>query len=308
VERYYGSNPPHAQRDLPPDCDVQVTGDYVSAWIWKWSKKIIGDGIKFRRYRIGIREAVIAGRLLFWLYLVITTEQIIAANNLMDENTWTYGQIFPLILLIIPISELWKYCYREFGWFRHHFDSYLGHAELLYSLGTLVAGIQTFTIFYLAGWSLFSYMLWLFTLVCFVVMQYAWSSCSISFDKLFGNEVYIPASSYWRVIFSYHEIKLPSQTAELEYLLPPPRPLAADARQPEVEPLPQVQPPSIITNGDRGAPTESPVEEHFMEDVDITELSTPMDQESFGSGVHQEDTNARRRKTNAAAVRRIQTT
>src|SRR5579859_6385712 len=280
VVRYYGPHPPSEQRSFPADCEVRVTGDYVSAWIWQWSETVFGDGIKVYQWKVGFREVIIITRLLFWLYLVVTNEQLITVNNLQDENIYTFGQIFPLILLVIPISELWKYCYREFASFRHHFDSYVGHNQILYSLGALVATVQAFTIFAIVPFSLFTFMLWMVTLISFITIEYTWSLCSVSFDKLFGNEVYLPASSYWEIIFTHHEIKLPSQTIQLGDLQQFTAPGTPNDQQEPVLP-----PVDSAVNTDVGGLeqeeilVDSPIAES---DIDITEVGSFIDRELVG--------------------------
>ena len=60
-----------------------------------------------------------------------------------------------------------------------------------------------------------------------------WSYYSTSVDKLLGNVTYPPASSFWDVIFSHHEIKFPVNAVELRQH---PQPQDADGQQQPITP------------------------------------------------------------------------
>ena len=86
VERHYGTDRPTRQRELPPDCTVEVKGDYLFAWVWKNSRHIWGEGWKVGKITLNIRLLTAFWRLGTWLYLLIETEAIVRENNLSAEN------------------------------------------------------------------------------------------------------------------------------------------------------------------------------------------------------------------------------
>ena len=214
IRHRYGPGVPAGQRPLPADCKIEVVGDYVSAAILEKSTLLFPIGFRLWRWRVTItlREIVIFLRFLFWVYLVHETERMVDNNNLTDGNQWTYGQFTTLILLLIPVSGLWKICYRGMAGFRRFFDSYLGHNHLLYSFGGLLELIQLTAIWGILGvapFFAFSYSLSIVSLGVSVIVETMWCNCSISFDQLLGNDLYPPASSFWQVWFFHHEIKIP---------------------------------------------------------------------------------------------------
>lgn len=223
IRRRYGPGLPSGQRPLPADCNITIVGDFVAAALWK--KSMLLFPIKFKlwrwRIRITLREIVILVRLLFWGYLVAETERMITINNLTDENQWTYGQISALILLLVPISGLWKVCYRGMALFRRHFDSYVGQNQLLYSFGGLMGIIQFTAAVGILGASpsiAFTLSLGLVSIIVSGLIETIWCTNAISFDKLLGNQLYPPASSFWQLWFFYHEIKI---SGHEEPTLPP---------------------------------------------------------------------------------------
>jgi hypothetical protein len=212
IKARYGPGLPIAQRPLPVGCDVHVVGDYFSAAIWKMSGLLFPVFLpKVWRWQFTItfRHVIILLRFGFWLYLVTETERMITINNLTDEKAFTYGQVSALILLVVPVSGVWKILYRTFKWFKNLFDSYTGHYQLLYGFGTIMGLIQITAIWSLLDSVLFKILFSLLGSVVWGMIEAAWSSCSMTFDQLLGNDRYPPASSFWQVWFWHHEIKIP---------------------------------------------------------------------------------------------------
>ena len=151
VHRTYGPDPPVAQRQLPEDCNVRITGDCLSALVWKRAPQFLRDGYRIWPVTLSLRFFTFLWRFGLWLYLVIENEALIPANNLYDENTWTYGQMSALILLIVPTGVLWDMCYRQWAGFRQYFDSHQGQYYLLYLFGGSLAGVWSAAAYGLAG-------------------------------------------------------------------------------------------------------------------------------------------------------------
>jgi hypothetical protein len=160
----------------PSHYAVDITGDYLSAWIWQHCTLLVGDGVKVGRYRVDLRNITFMWRFVLWIYLVIATEQIIIANNFSDENTWTYGQVSALVLLIVPIGALWDICYRDLRWFKNYFDSFHGHMNILYTFGLFLGTLYASTAISLAGSSLFGRLLGVTVLLFVIAAEYLWCS------------------------------------------------------------------------------------------------------------------------------------
>jgi hypothetical protein len=215
------SNTPHRPtgfRMLRPPADVRITGDFLSAWIWQQCTLMIGDGVDVCGIHIGLRNITFLWRFGAWIYLVAETEQLIALNNLTDENTWTYGQISSLFLIIVPSGVLWDICYRKVGWFKNYFDSFHGYNLLSYGFGGIISTIIWTTTIGLVGRNMFGYLLGAAIILYFFIPEYLWCYYSRRFDQLLGNDLYPPQSKYWTRVLYQHEMKVcrPSQTPVLE--------------------------------------------------------------------------------------------
>jgi hypothetical protein len=213
VHMRYGPGRPQSQRRLPAGCDVDVVGDYFSSAIVNILDRHFPTlSWKIWRFKISItvRGIFICLRLGLWISLVIATENTISINQLTDENQMTYGQISALLLLVVPVGGIWQIVYRQSRRWRNYFDSHIGHNQLLYGLGGLMAFIQFCLIFSSFGSHLELAVIFAYATVGLsATIENIWSSQSMGFDRLLGNEIYPPASSFWKVWFSHHEIKIP---------------------------------------------------------------------------------------------------
>lgn len=206
VSSYYGDDRASSPRPLPPEANVEVTGDYRSAWIWRQAELV---GAKFCGFNIGIRDIVICWRVFVWLYLVVTTEQIIAMNGFVEENLLTYGQIFSVILLIVPLGILWTRCYHTFPKFAKFFDSIEGQKVLWGTIAVTTCSAYAAAVYAQNEDANVQRVVWAIAILCCFLPGYIRKQCSEKFDELFGNRSYPPATSWWDVWSIHLQIRLP---------------------------------------------------------------------------------------------------
>jgi hypothetical protein len=208
MQVHYGDEPPTSPRSLPPDVNIEFPGDYCSSLVWAMANYVIGNGVKVYGRTIGVRELVFSWRFLVWAYLIIASEQVIIANDLSDENTLTYGQTFPLILLFVPIGVLWSACYRKFPRFAKFFDSRQGHRIVWYTIGITLSIAYAAAVYVLNEDACVQRTVWSIAIICCILPEYVRRHCSQKFDELFGNYS-LPRSSYWEVWTSQLQLRLP---------------------------------------------------------------------------------------------------
>jgi hypothetical protein len=115
-------------------------GDYVSPWIGKQLERIIrrisaAVGRSKNRPLCTVRQLTFAWRFCVWIILMISIEGIISANGLKgQENTWSYGQIFPMIIVIIPGAAVWSIFYRHYPKWTSKVQSSKGRAWVSLSI------------------------------------------------------------------------------------------------------------------------------------------------------------------------------
>ena len=209
VYLWYGREMPTGQRSLPPDCNAQIRGEYLSAWMWQHAPVHWREGFKIGGFTLSIRSVTFVARAAIWVYLVFETEALIVANNLTDENMWTYGQMFALVLLIIPSTVLWDIGYERIQKFKAFINSYAGHNYIIFTFGMTLGVVYASASYGLCGFTTFGRILLGTVVVAAGAIQYIWASCSLEIDRLFGNLVYLSLKDFWEIVFTHHEIKLP---------------------------------------------------------------------------------------------------
>ena len=115
-------------------------GDYVSPWIREQLERIIrrisaAVGRSKNRPLCTVRQLTFAWRFCVWIIFMISIEGIISANGLKgQENTWSYGQTFPMIIVIIPGAALWSIFYRHYPKWASKVQSSKGRAWVSLSI------------------------------------------------------------------------------------------------------------------------------------------------------------------------------
>jgi hypothetical protein len=215
VHTIYGDDRASTPRPLPPEVNIEVTGDFCSALLWRVANRTIGNGYTIRGHTIGVREIVFCWRFCIWVYLIVASEQIIAANNFSGDNSLTYGQIFSLILLFVPFGILWSRCYRKFPKFARFFDSIQGHRFIWYTIGGTLSLSYAAAVYALNEDACVQRTVWAIAIVCCILPEYVRSQCSQKFDELLGNRA-SHRSSYWEVWSAHLQLRLPRLSGELK--------------------------------------------------------------------------------------------
>ncbi|KIK51536.1 hypothetical protein GYMLUDRAFT_981247 [Collybiopsis luxurians FD-317 M1] len=57
---------------------------------------------------VGMLYVCLAALLSFNVLFIVDTERTFKANRVTEENQWGFGQILPLLLLAIPIRDIWN--------------------------------------------------------------------------------------------------------------------------------------------------------------------------------------------------------
>jgi hypothetical protein len=177
------------------------------------ANRVIGNGVRIYGRTFGVRELVFFWRILVWVYLIVASEQVIAANNLSDENSLTYGQTFALLLVFVPIGVLWSGCYRKFPRFARFFDSRQGHRIVWYTIGITLSLAYAAAVYALNEDACVQRTVWSIAITCCILPEYVRRQGSKRFDELFGNQT-SPGSSYWEVWTSQLQLRLPRLTGE----------------------------------------------------------------------------------------------
>lgn len=201
------------------EAKIGSDGDHCSAWIWHrligerfvirgFEFRLRGFRVGFRGIRFTFRKLVFLWRLCIWVYLIADTEQIILANDLTDENTLTYGQVFPLVLLVVPFGVIWRIFYRESRLFRERFDSPTGQYTLLYTFSNLIwvqlaTVVQPLTDRYSLFLAVYGFLIASYGVPLFMRLRYA-----RKFQRLLGVANYTEASSVLDIWTVYQEIRI----------------------------------------------------------------------------------------------------
>ena len=209
VSLYYGDYRASSPRPLPPEVNIEVTGDYRSAWMWRQAEQV---GVKLCGINVEIRVLVICWRAVVWLYLVITTEQIIAVNGFAMENVLTYGQTFAIILLIVPFGILWTRCYHTFPKFAMFFDSIQGQQVVWITIAATICSAYAAAVYAQNEDANVQRAVWAIAILCCFLPGYIRKQCSEKFDELFGNRIYPPNTSWWDVWSIRLQIRLPQSS------------------------------------------------------------------------------------------------
>lgn len=206
VYSYYGDDRASSPRPLPPKANIEATGDYHSAWIWQHAEHF---GVALFGSKIGLRGVIICWRIFVWVYIVVTTEQIIATNGFGEENSFTYGQTFAVILLIIPFAILWTRCYRTYPEFARYFDSIQGHRVVWIAIGTTISIAYAAAVYAQNEDANVQRAVWAIAILFCFLPGYIRKQCSEKLDELFGNHTYPAAISWWEVWSLQLQLRLP---------------------------------------------------------------------------------------------------
>ena len=206
VYSYYGDDRASSPRPLPPKANIEVTGDYHSAWIWRQAERL---GVELFGSKIGMRGIIICWRIFVWLYVIVTTEQIIAMNGFAEENLLTYGQTFAVILLIIPFAILWTRCYRTYPEFAKFFDSIQGQRVVWVTIGTTIGIAYAAAVYAQNEDANVQRAVWAIAILCCFLPGYIRKQCSEKLDELFGNHTYPATTSWWEVWSLQLQLRLP---------------------------------------------------------------------------------------------------
>ena len=204
------SNDKSSPNRLPPEANFEVTGDYHSAWIWRQAR-LVGD--RLCGFNIEVRHVVIAWRLFLWLYLVVSTEQIIAVNGFSDENTLTWGQKYAMLLLIIPFAILWNRCYHTFPKFAMFFDSIDGQKVLWSFIAVALCSSYAAAVYAQYEDANVQRAVWALAILCCFLPAYIRKQCSEKVDALLESRSNPQATSWWDVWSIHLQLRLPPQPA-----------------------------------------------------------------------------------------------
>ena len=72
---------------------------------------MIGEGVRVGRFCVGVRGVTSLWRL---GVLVAATEQIVDVNWSNEEDAWTFGQVYALLLLLVPLNVIGEIVYHEY--------------------------------------------------------------------------------------------------------------------------------------------------------------------------------------------------
>jgi hypothetical protein len=179
------------------------------------ANRIIGNGLKILNFTIGFREIVFVWRFLVWIYFVVSSEQIMAANNLFEEeNTPTYGQKLQLILLLVPIAVLWTGCYRNYPKFAEYIDC-TKHRLVPRVIGVILCVAYAAVVYTLNPIAFLQQTVWSVAIICCILPVYVRSRCSKQFNELFGNGE-SSGSSYWEVWTEHLQLRVPPESTEFD--------------------------------------------------------------------------------------------
>ena len=137
------------RRHIVEEGNNRILGDHLAAWFWKQIDPILGNILpNIYGHRVGLREMTIVFRSLMWAYLIIATEGVIRANNFAEENQVTYGQAYPLVLLVVPIGVAGNIIYRMSATLREwcgdlKFQTFLAFSAALFIFNALVIAVIT---------------------------------------------------------------------------------------------------------------------------------------------------------------------
>jgi hypothetical protein len=191
---------------LPPELNFEITGDYLSAWIWRHTNMI---SAKIRGYTVEIRYVVLVWRAFLWCYLVVTTEQLIVVNGFGEENSLTYGQTYIILLLIVPFGILWNRCYELFPKFAKFFDSIDGQK--------VISAFIALTLFLTYSASVYAHyedanvqrVVWALAILGCFLPAYIRKECSEKVDSLLGNRTNTCSTSWWDAWSIHLQLRLP---------------------------------------------------------------------------------------------------
>ena len=174
--------------------EVKVTGDYLSAWFWRQTETMGGI---LCGYRVEIRCVVMVWRTFLWLYLVVTTEQIIAVNGFGEENSLTYGQTYTVLLLIVPFGILWNRCYLLFPKFAMFFDSIDGQKVLWAFIALTLCTTYSAAVYAHYEDANVQRAVWALAILGCFLPAYVRKRCSEKVDSLLGNRTTISSTASW---------------------------------------------------------------------------------------------------------------
>ena len=200
------SNAESSSGRLVPEVDFDVTGDYLSAWIWRKTEII---GAKLCGYCVDIRYVVLVWRAFLWFYLVITTEQIIAANGFVEENSLTYGQSYTILLLIVPFGILWNRCYELFPKFAKFLDSIDGQKVLWAIIALTLCSTYSAAVYAHYEDANIQRTVWSLAILGCFLPAYIRKKCSEKVNSLLGNRANTCSTSWWDIWSIPLQLRLP---------------------------------------------------------------------------------------------------
>jgi hypothetical protein len=210
AEIVYCHDNPSVPRTLPPGANIDAiaTGNFCSAMLSRIAVRTIDRRLKAFNKAVGVREIVFAWRFLVWLYLVVSNEQILVANNLAEEeDTLTYGQIYPLLLLVVPIGVLWADCYRKYPKLSEFLNS-TKHRLFPYANGVLLSLSFFWVIYTLNPIASLQQSAVSIVIFCCLLPVYVRSRSSRRVNEAFGD-VGSSSSSYWEVWTDHLRVRVP---------------------------------------------------------------------------------------------------
>jgi len=92
------------RRRLIEESNKRVLGNHMAAWVWRTFNPALEKSLRLFGISLGLRELFGILRSVVWIYLVAATEGVIFANQFWDENQFSYGQVYPVIFLLMPLG------------------------------------------------------------------------------------------------------------------------------------------------------------------------------------------------------------